>query len=52
MSEEKSDLKGLVISFVIILLVKATLAGFYSKEEAKRNPMVGIPYGMIFLFKT
>ena len=49
MSEEKSDLKALVISFVIIVLVKVMLAGFYSEAEAKRNPMVGIPYGMIFL---
>ena len=52
MSEEKSDLKWLVISFVIIVLVKATLASFYSEAEAKRNPMVGIPYGMIFLLPT
>ena len=35
MSEEKSDLKGLGISFVIIVLV-----------------MVGIPYGVTFLFPT
>ena len=52
MSEEKSDLKGLVISFVIIILVKATLAGFYSEAEAKSNPVVGIPYGMTFLLPT
>ena len=52
MSEEKSDLKGLVMSFVIIVLVKATLAAFYSDAEAKRNPMVGIPYGMTFLLLT
>ncbi len=52
MSEEKSDVKGLVISFVIIILVKATLAGFYSEAEAKRNPVVGIPYGMTFLLPT
>ena len=52
MSEEKSEIKGLVFSFVVILLVKATLAGFYSKAESKRNPMVGIPYGMIFLLTT
>ena len=52
MSEGKSDLKGLVISFVIILLVKATLAGFFSKAEAQRNPMVGIPYAMRFLLTT
>ena len=35
MSEEKSDLKGLGVSFVIIVLV-----------------MVGIPYGVTFLFPT
>ena len=35
MSEEKSDLKGLGISFVIIVVT-----------------MVGIPYGMTFLFPT
>ena len=52
MSEEKSDLKGIVISFVIIVLVKFSLAGFYSEPEVKRNPMVGIPYGMTFLFPT
>ena len=52
MSEEKNDLKGLVISFVIIVLVKATLASFYFEAEAKRNPMVGIPYGMTFLLPT
>ena len=52
MSEGKSDFKGLVMSFVIIVLVKATLAGFYSDAEAKRNPMVGIPYGMTFLLPT
>ena len=52
MSEEKSDLKGLVISFVIIVPVKATIASFYSEAQAKRNPMVGIPYGMTFLLPT
>ena len=52
MSDEKNDLKGLVISFVIIVLVKATLASFYFEAEAKRNPMVGIPYGMTFLLPT
>ena len=52
MSEEKNDLKGFVISFVIIVLVKATLASFYFEAEAKRNPMVGIPYGMTFLLPT
>ncbi len=51
MSEGKSDLKALVISFVIILLVKVILAGIYSEAEAKRYPMVGIPYGMTFLFQ-
>ena len=49
MSEEKSDLKGLIISFALIVLVKVTLAGFYSEAEAKRNPMVGIANGMTFL---
>ena len=52
MREEKSDLKGLVISFVIIVLVKATLASFYSEAKTKRNPLVGIPYGMTFLLPT
>ena len=52
MGEEKNDLKGLVISFVIIVLVKVSLAGFYSEAEVKRNIMVGIPYGVTFLFPT
>ena len=49
MSEGKSDLKALFISFVIILLAKVMLAGIYSEAEAKL--MVGIPYGMTFLFQ-
>ena len=52
MSEEKSDLKGLVVSFVIIVLVKAALAGFYSEADAKLNHLVGIPYGITFLLAT
>ena len=52
MSEEKRDLKWLCISFAIIVMVKVMLAGFYSEMEAKRNPMVGIPYLMKFLFPT
>lgn len=36
-SDKKSDLKTLVISFVIILLVKFTLASFCSEAEAKYN---------------
>ena len=52
MGEEKIDLKGLVISFVIIVLVKVSLASFYSEAEVKRNTMVGIPYGVTFLFPT
>ena len=52
MGEEKNDLKGLVISFVIIVLVKVSLAGFSSEAELQRNTMVGIPYGVTFLFPT
>ena len=52
MSEGKSDLKWLGISFVIIVLAKVTLASFYSEAEAKRNPLVGIPLGITFLFPT
>ena len=52
MSEEKSDLKWLSITFVIIILVKVTLANFYSEAEVERNPLVGIPLGMTFLFST
>ena len=52
MSEGKSDLKWLGISFVIIVLAKVTLASFYSEAEAKRNPVVGIPLGITFLFPT
>ena len=52
MSEGKSDLKWPAISFVVIVLAKVTLASFYSEAEAERNPLVGIPLVITFLFPT
>lgn len=51
-SDKKSDFKGLVISFVIILLVKIKLDSFCSEAEAKHNSIVELPYVMTFLFPT